>query len=376
MDPMNVVQPVLGHGTVIARLLASAADGRLSHATLLTGPEGVGKTTAAATLATAVLSAGDWPGGPEAHPDLWLEDGDSENLSIERVRPGGRDGPTLQDFLSLRPYIAERRVAIIGRAERLTEQAANCLLKTIEEPPPGSYLFLCAAHFELLPATILSRCENVLLAPVPSASIRAWLIATHGVDDEVAALAATLSGGRPGRAMRLGTQPHLLATELDSLDTFLAAGGGGVPAALRAAAMVAPGPGADGRERGLANIAAWMAFVRDAACYASGAPELASWAGYRSALELWAEELSPARIVEILQRLASASEALTTYAQPRLTFEALLVEIFGSTNSPPAVPPAERTRALAAARASGAVSAGDTRRRPRPARRARATAAG
>ena len=365
---------VVGHAAVVARLADAGRTGTLSHAILFTGPDGVGKTTAAIALATALLHADTWPGGITAHPDCWIEDSDSENISIKRVRPGGDDGPTLQDFLALRPYAGGVRVAIVGRADRLGVDAANNILKSIEEPPPRTHLILAAAHPEKLPQTVVSRCAVYALAPVPADAITAWLVATHGVPEDRATMAAQLAAGRPGRALRLATADGALDAELDALDTFLAAGGGGTAAAISAADAVAPGPGAEGRERALITLAAWASFVRDAACYASGAPELAVWRDYRPALERWAQDLSPSRIVEILQRLSVASEAVATYAQPRLAFEALLLDTFGGIDSPPPVEP--RPRDPARGRRATGSAAGGTSRRGRGAPRAGSRVAG
>jgi DNA polymerase-3 subunit delta' len=231
---------------------------------------------------------------------------------------------------------------VIGRADRLGVDAANNILKSIEEPPPRTHLFLAAAHPEKLPQTIASRCATYGLAPVPADAISAWLVSAHGVDSDRAAMVVPLAAGRPGRALRLATEPDALEKELDAVDTFLAAGGGGTAAAIRAAAAVTPGPGAEGRERALTTLGAWASFVRDAACFASGAPDLALWRSYRPALERWAEDLTPSRIVEILHRLVTASDAVAAYAQPRLAFEALMLDIFGGTGSPPAVEPRHR----------------------------------
>lgn len=375
---MTTLDEVLGHSAVLRRLAAGAADDSLTHALLFIGPEGVGKTTAALALATELLRGDSWPGGVLAHPDLWLEDSDVENISIKRVRPGGEEGPTLQDFLALRPYAGGRRVAVIGRAERLTEPAANNLLKAIEEPPPRTHLILCAAHPEKLPPTVLSRCEAFTLGPVAHAAIAAWLTERHGVDAPTAAVAGFLASGRPGRALRLATEPGALESELDALDAFLAAGGGGTAGAIRAADAAAPGAGAEGRERALLTLDAWTSFVRDAACYAAGAPELALWSSYRAALERWAQDLSAARIVAILHRLVAASEAVAAYAQPRLAFEALMLDVFGGADSPPPVDPLPRD-VPRAARGPARVSAGatgSTGRRPRAAPRGRSRAAG
>lgn len=367
---MSASARLLGHEPLIARLTAAAAEGKLTHAILFSGPEGVGKTTAALALAETLLGSAAWPGGPLAHPDLWLEDSDTENISIRRVKPGGEDGPTLQDFLALRPYAGGRRVAIIGRAERLGIEAANNLLKTIEEPPPRTHLVLCASHPEKLPPTIQSRCEVFTLAPVPAPEIAAWLAHIHGVDAERAAVAAPLAAGRPGRALRLAAEAGALEAELSALDAFLAAGGGGTAGAIRAADAVAPGPGAEGRERALVTIGAWASFVRDAACYASGAPELALWSAYRPALERWAQDLMPSRIVAILHRLVVASEAVAAYAQPRLAFEALMLDIFGGPDSPPPVERGARA-ALAPAPVSAGGAAGGRSRPSRARPRAR-----
>lgn len=316
--------------------MAAARHERLTHAILFTGPEQVGKTTTALALATELLQSRGWPGGPLAHADLWLEDSDAQNIHIGRLRLGGTEGPTLQDFLSLRPYAGGRRVAVMGRADRLTEQAADSLLKTIEEPPPRTHLLLCAAHPERLPQTILSRCELVSLGPVAAPEVTAWL-ATKGVEGPAAELAAALSAGRPGRALRLATEPDALHVEMEALNAFVAAGGGGTAGALDAASRFAFAQSWEGRERALVVLAAWASFVRDAVCFAAGTPELAVWTLYRTALERWAEVLPAGRIVQILSAIVAATDAISINAQPRLTFEALLLGIFAGPDGPPVV---------------------------------------
>ena len=92
---------------------------------------------------------------------------------------------------------------------------------------------------------------------------------------------------------------------------------------------------AEVREQALITLGAWASFVRDAACFASGAPELAVWKAYRPALEAWAEDLDLTRIVEILARILETAESVAMYAQPRLAFEALMLDIFARSDSPP-----------------------------------------
>src|SRR5207302_1667034 len=124
---------LIGNRSVIDRMAKEASAGTMAHAVLIIGPESSGKTSAALALAEVALHAAAWPGGVSAHPDLWVEDSPAENISIQRIRAGGELGPTLQDFMALRTYAGGHRVAVIARCERLTETAADCLLKTIEE---------------------------------------------------------------------------------------------------------------------------------------------------------------------------------------------------------------------------------------------------
>jgi hypothetical protein len=113
------------------------------------------------------------------------------------------------------------------------------------------------------------------------------------------------------------------------------------------------------------TLGAWASFVRDAACFASGAPELAVWSAYRPALEAWAEDLDLTRIVEILARILATTESVAMYAQPRLAFEALMLDIFAGPDSPPLVSIAPRGGLAVSA---GGAAPGKPRRSP-PARR-------
>lgn len=363
-DPSSII----GHEAVIERLTDAHRHGKLGHALLLSGPPGVGKTAVAMKLAATVLDAQTWPGGLAAHPDMWLEDTDAERVGIDRIRAGARAdaGPSLQDAMSLRTYAGGMRVAVLARSDRLTEQAADALLKTLEEPPPATLIVLCAANPEALPATVVSRTRQTALATVPPARIASWL-EQAGAEPRLARLAAALSGGRPGRARRLASEPGALASEIEALHAFLAIPGGGMEGALRAAAELTPGGGAEGRERAMVLLAVWSSFVRDAALAASAVTELRLWADYGDALDLWAERLGAARLTDILGLLLRAGGDIARYGQPRLTFETLFLDIFVGPQPPPPV------EAPAAPAALSAVPAVASRARPaqpsRPPRR-------
>ncbi len=345
---------VIGHSPAVAALRRQVTGSSLSHALLIAGPDRVGKTTLALALATTLLDAKNWPGGIRAHPDLWLEDSDAERIGIAQVRNGGGgdDGPSLQDFLTLRPYAGGRRVAVVGRADRLTMDAANCLLKTIEEPPSESHIVLCSANPDGLPSTILSRCQTLTLAPVAAGVLQAWLEQEHEIEANLAATASALALGRPGRALRLAIEPGALGAEVDALDGFLRTAGGGVGGALQAASALAPPAGAEGRERALLQLGVWTAFLRDAVCVAEGVADLVLWTAYRNALEAWAQALPKERLIAMLGSTLAAVRDIAINAQPRLCYELLFLDLFaaiGDANVPPVTVVPERTAGMTAA---------------------------
>src|SRR5205807_9450761 len=101
---------------------------------------------------------------------------------------------SLQQFLSLKPFVAPARVAVLANAERMTEAAQNCLLKTLEEPPPNTVLVLTTAYPDHLLPTCLSRCQLLPLAPVPAALPGSWLRERRNAGDQTELLTALAHG--------------------------------------------------------------------------------------------------------------------------------------------------------------------------------------
>lgn len=198
--------------------------GRLHHAWLLTGAQGLGKATLAFRIARRLLGAAPDPrhglmgAAPEdpvsrlvvqdAHPDLMVVDRtDSDGkvrreILVEEVR-------RLNEFFSKSPASAPYRVAIIDAADDLNRNAANALLKTLEEPPPrGVLLLVCHAPGRLI-RTIRSRCRTLKLAPLPEDAVAAFVARRTDADPEQALRLARMSGGAPGRAWALASEGAL-----------------------------------------------------------------------------------------------------------------------------------------------------------------------
>ena len=151
-----------------------------------------------------LLGAGQ-PRRLEVHPDFWSDDR-PEAISIDEIRFHPERGAqahdqSLQQFLSLKPFVAPLRVALLANAERMTEAAQNCLLKTLEEPPPNTVLILTTAYADHLLPTCLSRCQVIALSPVGRSAVVDFIASRQGSREDAEALAG-LAHGRPGWALR------------------------------------------------------------------------------------------------------------------------------------------------------------------------------
>jgi DNA polymerase-3 subunit delta' len=178
------------------RLLAAALAEGGAQAYLLHGPPGVGKRTAAFAFASALLGD-DRRVAARTHPDLYLLEPLGEMIRIDDVR-------ALRHDLHMRPFEADRRVYLVLDAQRMNEDAADALLKDLEEPPPYAMIVLVATELGPLPATILSRCQLVPFRRLSERAVREWIAAQapERGESEVRALARA-AAGRLDRARRL-----------------------------------------------------------------------------------------------------------------------------------------------------------------------------
>ncbi len=194
---------ILGHDRQKDILRRAIDSGRLAHAYLFEGPEGVGKRLMALALARAVMCKdGTGCGVCSAcrkvdhnnHPDLHLLEPDGKTIKIEQVR-------SIQKELSFRPLEAPKKICLIDSADRMNQAAGNALLKTLEEPSGEALLILLTAHPESVLSTIRSRCQRLPFARLPQGMLKGVLLEQLGVDETQGHILAALSEGSFKKAL-------------------------------------------------------------------------------------------------------------------------------------------------------------------------------
>jgi len=201
------VKKIIIQEKVINFLFNSFRENRISHAYIFLGPEGVGKSFTAKYFAQ-ILNCTNKENPPcfecsncikienDNHPDVhWIrpEEG-SQGIKIETIRE-------LQEKISLKPYEAKFKVFIIEKADSLLEDASNCLLKTLEEPPGESVLILLAEEIEKFLPTIVSRCQIVRFSLLKKKMIENFLRENYSLDEEKISFYSKFAEGSLGRAI-------------------------------------------------------------------------------------------------------------------------------------------------------------------------------
>ena len=217
---------IIGQELAVDLLKRAIGENRLAHAYLFIGPEGVGKSLLAKVFAKALNCEKGTPepcgeciackkieGG--THPDVIVlsPEGKSSQIGIDAIR-------RTEGTMSLKPYEGRTKVFIVDGADKMTEEAANSLLKTLEEPPKDTVIVLLASNMFRLQPTIVSRCQKVLFHPLSERAIMKELIERYGLDDKKAGFVSRFSEGRLGRAVEV-LEGEAMAKRDRIVDEFL-----------------------------------------------------------------------------------------------------------------------------------------------------------
>jgi len=229
---------ILGQEMAIRTLQRSIRGEAISHAYLFAGLEGIGKYTTALAFAAAI-NCEDSPESGEScgqcvqcrmiesrhHPDIqsFTPTGKGEETGIDQMRE-------MRHMAQFPPLRGKWKVNILERAETLNDEAASCILKLVEEPPPFVIQILIATNPAAMLPTIRSRCQLVRFRAMPARDLQNALIERYGADPERAEFLASLSEGRPGRAISLlgdddffGRRDTIIALANRTIDEQIAA---------------------------------------------------------------------------------------------------------------------------------------------------------
>ncbi|BBX05632.1 DNA polymerase III subunit delta' [Mycolicibacterium aichiense] len=363
-----------------------AATGTMTHAWLITGPPGSGRSVAAQCFAAALqCTAEGTPGCGECRActtTMAGTHGDVRRIIPEGLSIGVHEMRAIVQIASRRPSTGRWQIVVVEDADRLTEGAANALLKVVEEPPPSTVFLLCAPSVdpEDIAITLRSRCRHVALVTPPAGAIAQVLIDRDGLSAEEAQWAASISGGHVGRARRLATDPdarerrsralslardaatpsrayaaaeELVATaeaeakalnvdrdeaEADELRTALGAGGTGKGTAgtLRGSAGAIKDlerrqksrqtrASRDALDRALIDLATYF---RDALVVANGAGSVApNHPDMAERVAALAAHASPERLLRCIEAVLECREALAINVKPKFAVDAMVATV-------------------------------------------------
>lgn len=318
---------IRGHDRNADAIRRARGAGRLHHAYLLAGPEGVGKRSfaeAAARFINCEVEGDDACGicracrmiAAKQHPDVLHVEPSGRWIKIEQVRE-------LHSRTRFRPHEGRRRVVIIDPADAMRDEAANALLKTLEEPGGDTLFFVVTSSPQRLLSTVRSRCQPLRFGRLSDDDVEALLV-SGGMDAQDAKAAARVAAGSPGAAQAvIASSVFSARVEVGaSLADALKHGAG---ARVSLAESVAS-------ER--ADVADWLnlvrALYRDAAVRASGASmERLVHRDQLDVVDALAGGASAARLAAVVSEIELTERRLDGNVHPRLALESLLLELPG-----------------------------------------------
>jgi DNA polymerase-3 subunit delta' len=323
---------VRGHEALVEGFRRVVQRGRLAHAYLFTGPASVGKRLFATELARALLCERP-PGQLQAcdhcpacvqvsagtHPDFHLaaRPPEAHEFPIELMRQ-------VCAAFSLKPARGHGKVVVLDDADDLNAESANCFLKTLEEPPPGSVLILVGSAAERQLPTIVSRCQVVRFAPLPGSLMRS-LLAEHGIADAVQDRLVRLAGGSPGLALALA-DPALWEFRTRFLAGLLASPPD-APALAKTWGQFVEAAGKESavqRQRAQVVLRLLIDFLDDVLTVAHGGEPRRTGAEDAAAVRGLAKRLPAEQVLALLERCLEADQHLERHVVLALVLEALL----------------------------------------------------
>ena len=323
---------VFGQARAISLLENSLKKERLAHAYLFVGPPQVGKMTLALNLAQAVNCIEQNPPCQECSPCRRIATSKSADLQVIGRRAESKAEISIDQvremcsIINLPPLEGNYKVCIIDRAELLSPEAANCLLKTIEEPPPRILFILLTAREHMLLPTIRSRCQRVELPPLSLSQTRGILIEQYKVEQTEAELLAHLCQGCLGGAVSALQEEQILPQRSRDLATLIELSRARRGERLGYAAKLATefSKNREGVER---TLSLWTLWWRDLLLIKTGGSHSIVNLDYENELSHQAEAHSLRHISDFIHKIQTATGQLRENTNPHLALEVLLLRM-------------------------------------------------
>ncbi len=335
---------IYGQDHLLRQLEPALKQGRLAHAYLLAGPPHVGKMALALALAQGVNCLAG-PGAPcgactQCRRIALGQHADVRVFSVAQGAPTsrGRDAGAARTLISiddvrevqrqtsLKPYEGACIVIIFDGAEAMSLDAANALLKTLEEPPPQVLLLLLTSNEEALLSTIRSRCRALTLLPASKAQVVARLMGEHKAGPQQAERLARLSRGCLGWALTALADPARLEQQEADMEQVRETCQAGLEERFSYAAELA-GRFPRDRESVRESLYLWLRWWRDLLLVKEGADAYVQDPQQLTALRLQAAQLTTGQVVEAIKALLQTLEALDRNARPSLALEVLMLRL-------------------------------------------------
>ncbi len=329
---------VVGQDRAVSLLQRSLEKGSFAHAYLLVGPPHVGKMTLALSLARALNCEGASAPCGECESCRKIAEGkhaDVQIIGLNGNSPGEKAKTEIgidrirevQHSSSLPPFEGRCRVFIIDGAEHMSTGAANCLLKTLEEPAGGVFILL-TANDRLLPETVVSRCQRLELPPPAAAEVEAALVSLRGVERQRARLFARLCRGCPGWAVLAAGDEEFLRQRAARIDRLVEVVAGDYEERFACAGELAA---QFSQDRGLVweVLDLWRDWWRDLLLVKAGCSDAITNVDRLGTLAEQARGYSLVQIGDFIKSIQATAGNLRQNANPRLALEVMMLSIPG-----------------------------------------------